>query len=327
MRAILVESTGGPEVLTYREDVAAPTLPAADTTSTPRVLVKVSVAGINYIDTYFREGLYPTPLPFIPGQEGAGTVVEDPSGTFQPGQRVAWQGVMGSYAEYQVVPLTHIVAVPDTIGDEVAASMLLQGLTAHALIHGVYEVSEGTSILLTGGAGGVGLMLTQLAAATGATVYTVTSTDEKEKLSLAAGATQVFRYGDDLAARVRAANGGKGVDVVYDGVGTSTFAQSLDAVRPRGLVALFGAASGPVDPIDPQVLNQKGSIYLTRPSMMAYVHDADERQWRQSEVVNAVADGTLSITVGASYPLAEARQAHTDLQARTTTGSIVLDLS
>ena len=326
MRAILVEKTGGPDVLTYREDVPEPVLKTPTNPNHPWVLVEVKVAGINYIDTYFREGIYPTRMPFIPGQEGAGVVVEDPSGTFQPGQRVAWQGVMGSYAQYQAVPLTHLVAVPDNVDDQVAASMLLQGLTAHSLIHGVYEVTKDTSLLLTGGAGGVGLMLTQLAAAVGATVYTVTSTDEKEKLSYEAGATKVFRYGDDLAQQVRAANGGKGVDVVYDGVGKATFAQSLDAVRPRGLVALFGAASGPVDPVDPQVLNQKGSIYLTRPTMMAYIQDAEERQWRNSEVVGAVADGTLSIRIGAAYPLADARQAHADLQARKTTGSLVLEV-
>lgn len=317
MKAIQITQTGGPEVLTY-SDAAEPVLGDDD------VLVDVSVAGINYIDTYYREGTYHAQTPFTPGQEGAGTVAYDPKGEFSPGARVAWVQSLGTYAEQSAVPREKLVAVPESVNDEAAASMLLQGMTAHYLVNSVYNLSEGDSCLLTAGAGGVGQLVTQMAAAKGARVYSVVSSEAKKELAFEAGATEVFFYSDNLAEMVRRRNGGSGVDVVYDGVGRDTFGESLEAVRPRGLVCLFGAASGPVEPFDPQLLNTHGSIYLTRPSLGAYTATPEEYTERAEAVVQAVADGTISISVGNSYPLSEAMQAHTDLQERRTTGSSVL---
>ncbi|WP_087117962.1 quinone oxidoreductase family protein [Corynebacterium urinipleomorphum] len=320
MKAIQITENGGPDVLVLA-DVPAPT-PSPD-----QVLVKVAYAGVNYIDTYYREGIYHSELPFIPGLEGCGEVVEDPTGEIAPGTVVAWDSAPGSYAEYVCVDRNRLVAVPDSIPASVAATMFLQGITAHYLLYGVRDTKEGDTLLITAGAGGVGLLLTQLAAAQGATVYSVVSTDEKEKLAYDAGATEVFRYSDDLAEMVRRRNGGRGVDVVYDGVGKDTFGESLEAVRPRGLVCLFGAASGPVDPIDPQLLNTHGSIFLTRPSIGAYTATDDEFRMRAQAVVRAVDDGTLTLRVQEPYALSHAAQAHKDLQGRKTTGSIVLKVA
>lgn len=317
MHAIQVSNTGGPEVLEHVE-VDTPT-PTED-----QVLVEVIVAGVNYIDTYFRDGTYHSATPFIPGFEGTGRVILDPRGEIAEGTMVAWDNAFGSYAQYVCVDRNRMVAVPDGITPEVAGSMLLQGITAHYLTHGVYHLGEGASCLITAGAGGVGLILTQMAKSLGATVYSVVSTDEKEKLAYEAGADQVFRYSEGLAEQVRRFNGGRGVDVVYDGVGKTTFGESLEAVRPRGTVCLFGAASGPVDPIDPQILNQHGSIFLTRPSIGAWTSEEGEFQMRAQAVVQAVSEGKLTFRVSDSYPLEEAQRAHTDLQERRTTGSIVL---
>lgn len=323
MKAIQITAHGGPEALSLA-DVPTPTPSSNQDADQDQVLVRVSYAGVNYIDTYYREGIYHSELPFIPGLEGCGEVVEDPAGNIAPGTVVAWDSAPGSYAEYVCVDRNRLVAVPDTIPAHVAATMLLQGITAHYLLYGVRDTQQGDTILLTAGAGGVGLLLTQLAAAQGATVYSVVSTDEKEQLAYDAGATEVFRYSDDLAEMVRRRNGGRGVDVVYDGVGKDTFNESLEAVRPRGLVCLFGAASGPVDPIDPQLLNTHGSIFLTRPSIGAYTATDDEFRMRAQAVVRAIDDGTLNIRVQEPYTLANAAQAHADLQSRKTTGSIVL---
>lgn len=317
MYAIQVNHKGGPEVLEYVE-TSAPT-PTED-----QLLVDVIVAGVNYIDTYYREGIYSATHPFILGLEGTGRVVHDPKGEIAEGTMVAWDHAFGSYAEQVCVPRDRIVAVPDDFPPEVAGSMLLQGMTAHYLTNGVYQLGEGASCLITAGAGGVGLTLTQMAKAAGATVYTVVSTDEKEALSYEAGADQVFRYGEGLAEQVRRFNGGFGVDVVYDGVGKDTFMESLEVVRPRGTVALFGAASGPVPPMDPQLLNKHGSIFLTRPSLGAWTSQEGEFQMRAQAVVQAITEGDVVFNVSASYPLADAAQAHRDLHERKTTGSIVL---
>ena len=316
MHAIQVTKTGGPEVLTYT-DVDAPA-PTDD-----QLLVNVTVAGVNYIDTYYREGIYNASVPFIPGFEGTGRVVHDPKGEIAEGTMVAWDHAFGSYAEQVCVPRERVVAVPDEIPSAVAGSMLLQGMTAHYLSQGVYQLGEGASCLITAGAGGVGLVLTQMESL-GATVYSVVSTDEKEALAYEAGADHVFRYGSGLAEQVRRHNGGRGVDVVYDGVGKATFQESLEVVRPRGTVALFGAASGPVPPMDPQLLNKHGSIFLTRPSLGAWTAQEGEFQMRAQAVVQAVAEGDVSFRVSAEYPLADAARAHRDLQERKTTGSIVL---
>ncbi|MCF4006598.1 quinone oxidoreductase [Corynebacterium uropygiale] len=319
MKAIQITQTGGPDVLHYT-DIPVPEPSEND------VLVEVLVAGINYIDTYFREGIYPTTLPFVPGKEGVGRVAHDPRGEIAEGTLVAWSGPLGSYAQYASVPRDLLVAVPEGIDLHVAASMLLQGITAHYLCYGVKDLQEGDTCLLTAGAGGVGLILTQMAAAKGARVISVVSTDEKEALAREAGAAEVLRYSPHLADEVRDATEGVGVDIAYDGVGRDTFEQSLASVRGRGIVCLFGAASGPVEPVDPQVLNSHGSLFLTRPSMDGWTSEPGEYRMRAQAVTQLVSEGTVSIRVGAAYPLAEAEKAHRDLQARATTGSVVLDI-
>ncbi len=243
---------------------------------------------------------------------------------FAVGDGVGWAGAPGSYADGVAVDAAVAVKVPEGVDTTVAAAALLQGMTAHYLVESVFRPEPGDPVLIHAGAGGVGLLLTQMAAAKGARVITTVSTDEKEKLSRAAGAAEVLRYGDDLADRVRALTGGTGVAAVYDGVGASTFEASLASLRVRGTLALFGAASGAVPPFDPQRLNPAGSLWLTRPSLGAYTRDRAEFLWRATDVFDGIAAGTLNLRVGATYPLADAAQAHRDLAARKTTGSIVL---
>lgn len=320
MKAIVVSKHGGPEVLVPSE-VNAPT------PSDSEVLVAVDVAGVNFIDVYFREGLYPHELPLTPGFEGTGRVLHDPRGEIAEGTLVAWCDAFGSYAEQVCVPRDRLVAVPEQVKPEVAASMLLQGITAHYLTDGVFPLQEGQICLLTAGAGGVGLLATQMAKARGARVISVVSTDDKEALAREAGADHVLRYGDDLADRVRALTDRRGVDVVYDGVGKDTFQHSLDAVRTRGTVCLFGAASGPVEPLDPQELNAHGSIFLTRPSIGAWTSEPGEFAYRGQAVVQMIVDGTLDVRVGAEFDLDDAAVAHRELEQRRTTGSVVLRVS
>lgn len=320
MRAIQIEKTGEPEALRLA-DVAEPD-PASREEDC--VVVEVHSAGVNYIDTYYRTGLYYAQTPFVPGLEGAGRVIHDPQGDIAEGTMVAWAHAFGSYAEQVLVERDKLVFVPEEIDTDVAASMLIQGMTAHYLTNGVYDLSEGDSCLVTAGAGGVGRLVTQMAKAKGATVYSVVSTPEKEELAYAAGADQVFGYSEGLAESVRRHNGGRGVDVVYDGVGKTTFQESLEVTRPRGTVCLFGAASGPVDPIDPQELNKHGALFLTRPSLAAWTANEGEFHMRAQAVVRGVLDGELDFRVSEAYPLADAAQAHRDLEARKTTGAIVL---
>lgn len=319
MKAISVAEHGGPGVLTFT-DVPSPT------PSTEQVLVDVTFAGVNYIDTYFRSGAYPQDLPYIPGSEGCGRVVEDASGEFAPGTLVAWHGAAGSYAEQVAVNRDRLIAVPEGVAPEEAASMLLQGMTAHYLVNDVFPVAAETSCVVTAGAGGVGLMLTQLAAAKGATVYSVVSTDEKAELARGAGATEVFQYGDNLADSIREANGGEGVDVVFDGVGKDTFDFALEVCRPRGLVCSFGSASGDVEAFDLQRLKRAGSLYLTRPTLEDYTATSEEYRARATAVAEAVAAGELSLRIHPPFPLADAARAHAELQARRTTGSVVLEV-
>ncbi|SDM81299.1 NADPH2:quinone reductase [Lentzea albidocapillata subsp. violacea] len=309
-KAVVVRSAGGPEVLEHT-DVPSPVPGDGD------LLVKVSAAGVNYIDTYQRSGQYPLTLPTALGLEGAGEVVASNSPDFAAGDKVAWMGVLGSYASEVVVPAASAVRVPDGLDVELAAASLLQGITAHYLTHSTYVVKEGDRVLVHAAAGGVGLLLTQWAKSKGATVVATVSTDEKEALAREAGADQVLRYGD-FASRIEK------VDVVYDGVGADTFDQSLASLKPRGMLALFGASSGPVPPVDPQRLNAAGSVYLTRPSTGAYLLDRAELDWRASDLFGAIAAGTLNIRIGGRYKLEEAAQAHTDLQSRRTTGKLLL---
>lgn len=328
MRGIIIEEFGGPDRLLYREDLPEPVPGPGE------VLVDVEAVGVNFTDVYQREGIYPRPLPFTPGSEGCGRVVaagpaladgDAPDSTpVTVGDRVAWCTAPDSYAEKVVVPAAACVPVPEDVPADVAASILLQGLTAHFLVNDVGALGEGDTVLLTAGAGGVGLLLTQLAKAAGANVAALVSSDKKEKLSVGAGADLVLRYSDDVPAAIADWTGGRGVDVVYDGVGKATFPTSLECARVRGLVALFGAASGAVPPMDPQELNKHGSLFLTRPHLRDFTRDRGELLMRADDVLARVADGTLHIRVGARHPLADAQRAHGDLQARATTGSVVL---
>jgi NADPH2:quinone reductase len=325
MHAILATEPGGPDVL--EPDEIPDPLPG------PRdLLVRLSAAGVNFIDTYRRSGVYAMPFPHVPGSEGAGVVeaVGREVRDFAVGDLVAWASAPSSYAELVVVPEAVALRVPDGVADEVAAALPLQGLTAHYLVTSTFPVLEGQDVLVHAGAGGVGLLLTQLAAARGARVITTVGTPEKEALSRAAGASEVIRYtelGDlttELPALVRDLTGGRGVHTVFDGVGASTFDASLASLRPRGGLALFGASSGPVPPFDPQRLNAAGSLFLTRPTLGHYTATRDELTRRADELFAAVAAGTLDVRVGATYPLAEAAEAHRALEGRATTGKVLL---
>ncbi len=322
MQAVEVAETGGPEVL-RAVDRPVPT-PAEG-----EVLIRADAIGVNYIDTYFRSGLYPRALPFVVGTEVCGTVaaVGDGVEVLAEGDRVVTASAVGAYAEYCTAPADFVAYVPDTVPSDAVASALLKGMTAHYLIRSVYAVQPGDFVLVHAGAGGVGLILTQWAAGLGARVITTASTPEKAEMSRRAGAIEVLDYPDEtpgFAERVRDLTGGDGVAVVYDGVGRSTFDASLASLAVRGTLALFGASSGPVPPVDPQRLNAAGSVYLTRPSLTHFLRTPDEFAWRAGELLDAIADSSIAITVGGRYPLAEARRAHEDLQARRTTGSIVL---
>lgn len=324
MDAIEVSATGGPEVLTL-VDKPQPTPGRGE------VLIKADAIGVNFIDTYFRSGLYPREVPFIVGSEVCGTVVavgEDVA-ALSVGDRVVTANADGAYAQYCTAPADLVAYVPDEVPSDAIASALLKGMTAHYLIKSVYAIEPTDTILVHAGAGGVGLLLTQWAASIGTKVITTASTPGKAELSREAGAFAVLDYPDPedpakFAARVRELTDGRGVQAVYDGVGRTTFDASLASLAVRGTLALFGAASGPVPPVDPQRLNAAGSVFLTRPKLGDFTRTADEFSWRAGELLSAIADGTLSVTVSQHYPLAQAEQAHRDLQGRKTVGSIVL---
>jgi NADPH2:quinone reductase len=321
VKAVVVKQPGGPEALIVedREDPA----PGAG-----EVLVDVAAAGVNFIDVYFRTGAYPRPTPFVVGSEGSGRVVAtgDGTGGLAPGDPVAWAMVPGAgYAERVLVPADRLVPVPDGVELETAAAVMLQGMTAHYLVTSTFPLAEGSVALVHAAAGGVGLLLTQAAVARGARVLATTSTEEKARLARAAGASEVIRYdSDDVAAEVRRLTDGRGVDVVYDGVGRATWEGSLDSLRPRGLMCLYGASSGAPDPVDPQVLNTKGSLFLTRPSLAHHVADREELLWRAGEVLEWVRTGALDVRIGQRYALADAARAHADLEGRRTTGKSLL---
>ncbi|MEV6226285.1 quinone oxidoreductase [Saccharopolyspora shandongensis] len=320
MRAIRVAANGGPEVLEYGEaELSDP--------QSGQLLVEVAAAGVNFIDTYQRSGIYSMQLPFTPGSEGAGKVVAigpDVTG-FGVGDRVTWAMAPGSYAERALVPADKAVRVPDGVDDRTAAAALLQGLTAHYLITSTYPVRTGEIALVHAAAGGMGLLLTQLIKSRGANVIGTVSTAEKEELAREAGADEIIRYTEaDVAEEVADLTDGRGVDVVYDGVGKTTFDASLASLRPRGMLALFGASSGPVPPVDPQRLNAAGSVFLTRPSLAHHILTREELDWRAEELFAWIAAGTLKIRIGGTYPLPDARRAHEDLEGRRTTGKLLL---
>lgn len=323
MHAIEVTGTGGPEVLRYVD--APPPTPGPG-----ELLIRAAAIGVNYIDTYFRSGQYPRELPFILGQEASGTVAAVGEGVtaFREGDRVVTAAASGGYAEFCTAPSWLAAPLPPAVDFDAAAGALLKGLTAHYLIKSVYPAQLGDTVLVHAGAGGVGLILTQWASSLGVKVITTVSTPAKAEMSRLAGATGVLDYpGDDageFGSRVRALTHGTGVEAVYDGVGASTFDASLASLAIRGTLALFGAASGPVPPVDPQRLNAAGSVYLTRPTLAHFIRTEQEFAWRAGELFDAVAGGVISVRVGGRYPLAEAARAHEDLQGRRTTGSLLL---
>ncbi|MDR6416343.1 quinone oxidoreductase [Pseudarthrobacter sulfonivorans] len=318
MHAIVARQSGGPEVLESAE-VERPT------PGPGQLLVKVAATGINFIETYQRGGMYKVAFPFTPGSEAAGTVEEVGEGVegFTVGSRIATAEGRECYAEYTVLDADKALPVPDGVDLLTAAALPLQGMTAHYLINSSFKVEPGQTVLVHAGAGGVGLLITQLLKARGARVITTVSSDEKEELARAAGADEVLRY-DGFADAVRQLTNGVGVDVVYDGVGKDTFDGSLASLRTRGFLVLFGAASGAVPPVDPQRLNAGGSLSLTRPKLADFLGNPQERVWRSSEIFGAVEDGSLNVRIGASYPLADARRAHEDLEGRRTTGKVLL---
>jgi NADPH2:quinone reductase len=319
IKAIQVSATGGPEVLEYTE-IAAPEPGSGE------AAVQIAAAGVNFIDIYHRQGVYPMPLPFVPGREGAGLVIAVGEGvtTVAVGDRVAWLQIPASYAEVTVGPAERLIPVPDTVSDEQAAALALQGLTAQSLGTDAYRIEPGDTVLIHAGAGGVGRLLTQIAKLKGARVITTVSNEEKAALCRAAGADEVLIGYDGFPSRVKDLTDGKGVAAVYDGVGKSTFDDSLDALRVRGTMVLFGGASGQVPPFDIQRLNRGGSLKLTRPNIDHFVLQREELLARAEDVFGWVADGRLSVHIGATYPLADAGRAQEDLAGRRTTGKLLL---
>jgi NADPH:quinone reductase len=309
MRAVQIHRHGGPEVLEVA-DVPAPE------PGTGQVLVDVAAVGVNYRDVYEREGNYGGDLPAIIGVEGAGTVVGS-------GERVAWVAAPGSYAEQVVVEAERAVPVPEGVNDEVAAAALLQGITAQYLTTATHEVRAGENVLVHAAAGGVGSLLTQLVTMRGGRVIATTSTDEKAQLARKSGAAEVIGY-DGFAERLKELTNGVGADVVYDGVGAATFDESLAALRPRGDLVLYGAASGRVPPVDPMRLEDGGSLFLTRPSIRHHTATREELLRRAGDVFGWIADGTLNVRIGGRYPLEDARRAHEELEGRRTTCKLIL---
>jgi NADPH:quinone reductase len=320
MKAIRIHEIGGPDVLRY-EDVTDPKPRAGE------VLVRLAAAGINYIDVYRRTGMYPVPLPFIPGTEGAGTVTALGDGVagFAVGDRVAYEGPLGAYAEVQAVPATKLVKIPDGVGTDVAAAVMLQGMTAHYLATSTYPVAPGTTCLVHAAAGGTGGLLVQIAKKRGARVIGTVGSAAKAEIARGDGADHTIEYTtQNIVAEVKRLTGGRGVDVVYDSVGKTTFDASLDCLRPRGYMVLFGASSGAVAPIDPQILNRKGSLYLTRPTLGNYTATREEMAGRANDLFAWIAAGELTVRIAHEYPLKDAAEAHRALESRRLAGKILL---
>jgi len=322
MRAIRFHTPGDIDVLSL------------DTIDTPtpgpgQLLVANEWAGVNFIDTYQRTGRYPLPLPAALGMEGAGTVVSLGDGVagFSPGDRVAWAWAQGSYADHVVVDADKAALSPDSISTDIAAAVMLQGMTSHYLITSVYSAQPGDIALVHAAAGGVGLVITQMLAKRGVTVIGTVSTDKKAAAATEAGATHIIRYDtENVVDRVVDITSGAKCHVVYDGVGQATFEGSLESLRPRGTLALFGAASGPVPPFDLQRLSPLGSLFVTRPTLGHFIRDAEEHQWRSGEIFDDIASGDLTITIGGRYPLSDAARAHHDIESRATSGKLLLEV-
>ena len=320
MKAIQITQTGGPEAL---EQVELPVpQPKAN-----EAMVKIQAVGVNFIDVYYREGRYKSALPFIDGQEAAGVVSSLGSAVREVavGDRVAYTGMLGSYAEYAAVATDRLVKIPAGVSEREAAAAMLQGMTAHYLSHDTYPLKKGETALIHAAAGGVGLLLVQMAHNIGARVIATVSTDKKARLARAAGADDIILYTQaDFEAETKRLTGGKGVDVVYDSVGKTTFEKGLNLLSPRGMMVLYGGSSGPVAPFDPIVLTQKGSLFLTRPSLGNYIATAQDLQQRASAVFGMIREGKLKLRIEHIYPLTQAQQAHRDLEGRKTTGKLLL---
>jgi len=320
MKAIRVHAPGGPEVLRY-EDVPEPVPKPGE------AVVKLEAIGVNFIDVYFRTGLYPAAqMPLTLGQEGAGTVTGMGPGVsdVRVGDRVAYTGVPGSYAQYAAVPAQRLVRVPEEVSTRDAAAVMLQGMTAHYLTHSTYPLKNGDTCLLHAAAGGVGLLLSQIGKRKGARVLGTVSTDYKAQLAREAGAEPILYTRDDFETEVKRLTDNAGVHVVYDSVGKTTFAKGLNCLKTRGMMVLFGQSSGPVGSIDPQVLNQKGSLFFTRPSLAYYVASREELLQRSSDLFGWLRSGQLKLRIGAEFPLPQAAEAHRQLEARKTTGKVLL---
>jgi len=320
MKAIQVKQVGGPEAIQVA-DLPVPQPKANE------AVVKLAASGVNFIDVYFREGRYKAPLPLVLGQEGAGVVTAAGAEvkSVNVGDRVAWTGAHGACAEYAAVPADRLVPIPQGVSDQQAAAVMLQGMTAHYLSHDTYPLKRGETALVHAAAGGVGLLLVQMAHHIGARVIATVSTDEKAELARGAGAHDVILYTkSDFEAETKRLTGGKGVDVVYDSVGKTTFEKGLNVLRPRGMMVLFGASSGAVPPFDLVALSQKGSLYVTRPTLVNYIATREELVARSGAVFGMMAAGKLKLRIEHTYPLAEAQRAHRDLEGRKTTGKILL---
>ena len=320
MKAIQVNQAGGPEKLELA-DVPVPR-PAAN-----QALVRIAASGVNFIDVYFRTGLYKADFPMTPGSEAAGTVESVGAEVTEvaPGDRVAYAMTRGAYAEYAVVPAAQLVKIPDHVDFITAAAAMLQGMTAHYLTHSTFALKSGDTCLVHAAAGGAGGLIAQMAKMLGARVFGTVSTEENARVARENRCDEAIIYTQqDFAAEVKRLTAGRGVDVVYDSVARTTFEQSLNSLRPRGLVALFGQSSGPVPPFDPSILNAKGSLFLTRPSLGHYLLTRDELLWRAGDVLGWIAAGKLRLRIGGAYPLVQAAQAHRDLEGRKTTGKLVL---
>jgi len=322
VRAIRIHTPGDADALSV--DTVDELAPAAG-----EILVTNEFAGVNFIDIYQRLGRYPLPIPATLGMEGAGTVAALGDGVtgFSVGDRVAWAWGQGSYAEQVIVQADKAALVPDSITTDIAAAAMLQGMTAHYLITSVYEAKHGDIALVHAAAGGVGLVITQMLHQRGVTVIGTVSTEKKAEAATQAGAAHIIRYDtEDVVERVKDITGGAKCHVVYDGVGQSTFEGSLESLRPRGTLALFGAASGPVPPFDLQRLSPLGSLFVTRPTLGHFIQTAEEHQWRAGEIFDDIASGALTITIGGRYPLTEAARAHQDLESRATSGKLLLEV-
>lgn len=321
MLAIQVAKTGGPEMLTPVE-LPDPTPKANE------ALVQIKAVGVNFIDVYFREGRYPAQLPFINGQEAAGIITEVGAGVhdLKPGDRVAYTGALGSYAEYATVPAARLIKIPDQIDFQQAAAAMLQGMTAHYLCHSTYPVRPGETALVHAAAGGVGALLVQMCKKLGARVIATAGSADKAAIAREAGADECIIYTEaDFETETRRLTNGEGVHVVYDGVGKATFDKDLNVLRPRGYLVLFGGSSGAVPPFDLIQLSQKGSLYITRPTLGHYTATRDELEWRADDVLKMIGSGELKLRIHKVYPLREAEQAHRDLEGRKTVGKLLLE--